>query len=831
MSPVLTLTVSILLKASLLLAAAAVAQAILRRRTSAATRHLLWTLAVASLLLLPALAVVLPAWTLPVPLPTLTANAPDIAWQTPVASQPLASRQEANERAVTASTRTTPSTPAPGGLVSTTSASSAPDGGARLSWVTALLMLYAAGALLLLLRLAVERFAVTRIARQATPMHDPEWRALLADCAERMQVDRPVRLLRSRDRTMPMTFGTRRPVILMPAIADAWPEDRQRAVLLHELAHVARRDCLTQMLAAIACAVYWMHPGVWWTARRLRIERELACDDRVLTVGTHARDYAGHLLEIAYSLGGGRAPALAVSMARPRQLEGRMLAVLDDTRNRTTPRLRGRLAGIGMTAALLLPLAGVEATVASVSATSAAGTVSTVSADQALYPSAPAAPSAPARAVRSSGVASADSTAHHASASLDSPAITATDADGEPAPRQGTRDRSAQSGASANPQDRLPGTWEVRPATEPAGSVHVRLTEISPDGGNWSSGTTMPLDKLEGLTQTQIAGATGPVTFKLQRDAGTFTFEGMFRNGVGAGTYTFAANPAFPAELAKRNISRPTAAEQYELARGDIGLGFVDELTTQGYQRPELGDLVRAGQHGVHLEYLKAMGGLGYRLGFLDALIKQRDHGITAQFIRELAADGFQHLSPEEILRVRDHGVSPDYLHALRDAGYRSLSLDQAVNARDHGVSADFIREMGAQGYTRLSLEELTNARDHGVSASYARELKELGYTVTLADMIKARDHGVTPDFIRDLTASGYGKLTVDELIRVRDHGVSAKYARDLKDLGYDHVALSDLIELRNHGVTAERIRTANARAGTHLPLDMIKALADGGLR
>ena len=117
------------------------------------------------------------------------------------------------------------------------------------------------------------------------------------------------------------------------------------------------------MAAAAACAEYWIHPGVWWIARRLRVERELACDDRVLTAGIQPREYAGHLLELAYSLGGHRAPALAVHMARPRQLEGRMLAVLDTARNRATPALRSRLAGLAITAALVVPLAGAEATV------------------------------------------------------------------------------------------------------------------------------------------------------------------------------------------------------------------------------------------------------------------------------------------------------------------------------------------------------------------------------------------------------------------------------------------------------------------------------------
>ncbi len=166
-----------------------------------------------------------------------------------------------------------------------------------------------------------------------------------ARCAAQIGIQRPVRLLRSLDRSMPMAFGVRQPAILIPSVADTWSDDRRRAVLLHELAHIARRDCLTQLMAAVACALYWIHPGVWWIARRLRVERELACDDLVLKAGTHAREYAEHLLELAYTLGSYRAPALVVSMARPRQVEGRMLAVLDAARNRTAPALRQPAGG------------------------------------------------------------------------------------------------------------------------------------------------------------------------------------------------------------------------------------------------------------------------------------------------------------------------------------------------------------------------------------------------------------------------------------------------------------------------------------------------------
>ena len=179
----------------------------------------------------------------------------------------------------------------------------------RVAWVALLPVIYMAGVLLLLVRLLRERLIVSRLARRAVDIANPEWTRLLAECAEQIGVRRPVRLLRSLERSMPMAFGIGRPSILIPSLADMWSEDRRRAVLLHELAHIARHDCLTQLMAATACAVYWIHPGVWWVARRLRVERELACDDRVVRAGAHAREYAEHLLEL---------PTRSAAIARPR---------------------------------------------------------------------------------------------------------------------------------------------------------------------------------------------------------------------------------------------------------------------------------------------------------------------------------------------------------------------------------------------------------------------------------------------------------------------------------------------------------------------------------
>jgi beta-lactamase regulating signal transducer with metallopeptidase domain len=268
-----------------------------------------------------------------------------------------------------------PAAPSAAVAAAPVAATSTPPPAARVRWSTLLPGLYLAGVLLLLARIAAERLSLRRLDRGATEVVDPLWIGLVVACAARIGVRRPVRLLRSDTQTMPMAFGIRRAAIVLPAVADTWTEDRRRAVLLHELAHVARHDCLTQMLAAVTCACYWVHPGVWWAARQLRVERELACDDRVITAGTDARDYAGHLLDLAYSLGSRRTTTLALPMAGRRQLEGRLRAAMDAARNRATPARRSRRAALALLALLLMTVAAATATVVPVNGDPSPGSI------------------------------------------------------------------------------------------------------------------------------------------------------------------------------------------------------------------------------------------------------------------------------------------------------------------------------------------------------------------------------------------------------------------------------------------------------------------------
>jgi beta-lactamase regulating signal transducer with metallopeptidase domain len=702
------------LKASALVAAAALLQALWRRHASAATRHLTWTFVVASLLLLPLGWRVAPRWAVVTAAPAVDTAASPRAPEVAIATQSAGLLTEAaSELAPAAATA---------------------DEASRQWPVRVVASVYVAGVLAVLLSVALHHWRTRRLATRSTEVLEGPWLALLDEAAADLGVRRRVRLLRSREIAVPMTFGTRAPAIVVPATADLWSADRRKAVLLHELAHVARYDCLTQTLALAACAAYWPHPGVWWVVRRLRVERELACDDRVLAVGTEAHAYAGHLLDIAYAIGGRRAPALAVTMARPSQLEGRLLAALDDARNRRAPGLAIKL-GLGAAAcAAVVALAG---------ATPIASPAATVA-----LPSVEASPSPVAP---------------------------------EPLPGQATQDEGR-------------GTWELKPSRTP-GMVHFRMSER-----NNSYGTTIPIASLDGLTEAQLAGAGGPVQFRITRDAGTFVFEGVVRGGLAAGTFSFAPNAAFPAELARRGFARPNAREQYQLARADIGFAFLDELNRLGYAKPDLAGLVTAGQHGVDTTYLREMAALGYALGSLPPLITLRDHGVGPEYVRGMAEAGYAKLPVDTLRLARDHGVGPEYVKGMRDAGYASLPLEALVTTRDHGVTPDYVRALADAGYRNLPLEQVVRVRDHGITADYIGAMQALGYTPPLDALVRARDHGVTPD-----------------------------YAKGLKALGYDALTLDELVTLRDHGVTPDRVKSANARAGSRLPVDMLRSLADRG--
>src|SRR5271166_3977624 len=127
-----------------------------------------------------------------------------------------------------------------------------------------------------------------------TPLNE-----LLEESCSSLGLTRLPALLLMPGPVMPMTFGLQRPNIVLPAECLSWTRSRQRAVLLHELAHIQRRDVASQLFAHLTTALWWFQPLSWISRRSLRQESERACDELVVQCGVRASDYAAELLAIA----------------------------------------------------------------------------------------------------------------------------------------------------------------------------------------------------------------------------------------------------------------------------------------------------------------------------------------------------------------------------------------------------------------------------------------------------------------------------------------------------------------------------------------------------
>ena len=337
----------------------------LARGATAASRHMIWTLTLGGALAVPVISAIVPRWTLHVGFWPFTAReVPAVITELTVpAALTSASTNAVLALAPRADTpRRTDASPSPDELAPPSVATAerattmlevrhvaiepeasvaaahvsvdAPRTAAAplIPWLAAV---WALGVVIALIPTVMAFARLATVSRRARPLHGGRWALLIPSALRELDVRRRVRFLELDGPVMPMTWGVFRPVVLLPADDFDSTIEQRLDVLRHELAHVRRYDCLTQLVGQLACALHWFNPFAWLAARELRVERERACDDEVLGAGAKASDYADYLLRVARSTRIVGAAALGgLAMARPSQMAGRLLAVLDDRRRR-----------------------------------------------------------------------------------------------------------------------------------------------------------------------------------------------------------------------------------------------------------------------------------------------------------------------------------------------------------------------------------------------------------------------------------------------------------------------------------------------------------------
>lgn len=293
-------------------------------------------------------------------------------------------------------------------------------------------------------------------------------------------------------------------------------------------------------------------------------------------------------------------------------------------------------------------------------------------------------------------------------------------------------------------QNTMTGEWTAELDRKKPGEIHMTFHRRSETGGFNMTGDSIPLGELRGLTADAVSSAKANVEFQLVREAGTFRCEGFFKEGKGAGFWTFTSSQSFVSAMRGRGYGGLTEEDLLRAALHNLTTKYIEDLKSAGYDRLEFKQLLRAATH-----------------------------DITPNFIREMQSAGYQGLTMEELIRARNHDINSEYVKEARAMGFDKQPLEMLIRLRNHEITKEFIDRMRSAGFDNLSSEELIRLKNHEITPEFVNGLKAEGYPDISAEMaIRLKNHEVDRDFIRRVKARGFTNITLDQLIRLRSQDI-----------------------------------------------------------
>lgn len=273
----------------------------LLRRASPAIRYWLWQIVAIKLLLIP-------IWTVALPLPWDSTLVRDDRDTSPLSTQTMAHTAPAvdagADRSETHADRPQPSVLMSTGTTSTGDRMTASSATLfSLTWGAWLMIGWSVAVLLQALLVCWQRARLQRVLRRSEPA-DAALESLVANCAAQLGLRRTPRVVLIDEQCSPFVCGVLRPVVVLPRSIDALvSRDQLTPILVHELAHVQRRDLIWNWIPQIARMLFFFHPIAHWVAFRTRLEAELACDGWAMTTtGRTAGAYADLLVRVVSRL-------------------------------------------------------------------------------------------------------------------------------------------------------------------------------------------------------------------------------------------------------------------------------------------------------------------------------------------------------------------------------------------------------------------------------------------------------------------------------------------------------------------------------------------------
>jgi beta-lactamase regulating signal transducer with metallopeptidase domain len=565
---------------------------------------------------------------------------------------------------------------------------------------------------------------------------------LAGDWLGRLHCKRALRVAAGDRITVPCLVGLRNPTIAIPRpLVSALRSDDLRRIVLHEAAHAQRYDDWLNLFVQIVRATLFFNPVVHYIATRIAVEREIACDDRVVESMGDRVVYAECLSAIARDVTM-RGVAVPAFFGRRAQIVVRIEQLLDRAHDGSSA--IGRRPFVAVAALLALALATAPFGIPVIAAASAAQPVPPPPPPPRAAPAAPAAAPAPA-------------------------ALAVPPA--PQAPRAPVPAAVAHPAAPAHPA--RPPHPARAPIAPRAPRVHAHADEYLHQHLYVDEHVHEQLVVAEReITLGQPAPPARP--HAAPHPAPAYVAVAPAAPRVADASAVAAEAPVPPATAVRAPRAPVAVAEDDRSRDGDSpGSDFIGGMVAAGYANLTVDQLIKLRDHGVDGHFAAAMNAAARRHLSPDELCVLRDHGVDEEFSSKLAALGLT-VPYDKLIALHDHGVDPGFIAAMQRAGYSLDSVDGLIQLRDHGVSADFATAMNAAEGRRVSLDDLVRLRDHGVDTEYVAALRRTGLAgVSVEQLIRLRDHGVDAAFVDHIRSYFSSRqMNVDEVIRMKDAGL-----------------------------------------------------------
>ncbi len=219
-------------------------------------------------------------------------------------------------------------------------------------WIAAV---WICGFLAVFLLWTVRWFRISAAIKSALPLSAGREVVALRRIERLGGIRRPIAFLMSRASLEPGVFGITRPALIWPeGISRRLEDSHLDAIIAHEVWHVRRRDNLAAALHMLVEAVFWFYPLVWWLGARLVDERERACDEEVVALGSDRQVYAESILKVCeFCLG---SPLPCVSGVTGADLKKRMVHIMNDRILHNLGFARKLLLTVAATLAIAVPI-------------------------------------------------------------------------------------------------------------------------------------------------------------------------------------------------------------------------------------------------------------------------------------------------------------------------------------------------------------------------------------------------------------------------------------------------------------------------------------------